>query len=94
MMGWSPRCYIPSFVEIGPLVPGIKILKGFYHIWMLRPSWSCDQDAMNKLSFPLPIEATHKRTTCIMHGFWPPLRTKIESCITTFLFYQSAKAYI
>ena len=21
MMGWSPRCYIPSFVEIGPLVP-------------------------------------------------------------------------
>ena len=21
MMSWSPRCYIPSFVEIGPLVP-------------------------------------------------------------------------
>ena len=20
MMGWSPRCYIPSFLEIGPLV--------------------------------------------------------------------------
>ena len=28
MMGWSPRCYIPSFVEIGLPVPE-KILKGF-----------------------------------------------------------------
>ena len=29
MMGWSPRCYIPSFVEIGPPVPEKKIVKGF-----------------------------------------------------------------
>ena len=29
MMGWSPRCYIPSFVEIGPSVPEKKIFKGF-----------------------------------------------------------------
>ena len=28
MMGRSPQCYIPSFVEIGLLVPE-KILKGF-----------------------------------------------------------------
>ena len=28
MMGWSPGCYISSFVEIGPPVPE-KILKGF-----------------------------------------------------------------
>ena len=28
MMGWSPQCYIPSFVEIGPPVPG-KIFDGF-----------------------------------------------------------------
>ena len=28
MMGWSPRCYIPSFLEIGPPVPE-KIFKGF-----------------------------------------------------------------
>ena len=28
MMGWSPRCYIPSFVEIGPPVPE-KIFEGF-----------------------------------------------------------------
>ena len=29
MMGWSPRCYIPSFVEIGLLVREKKIFKGF-----------------------------------------------------------------
>ena len=29
MMGWSPRSYIPSFVEIGLLVPEKKIFKGF-----------------------------------------------------------------
>ena len=28
MMGWCPRCYIPSFVEIGLPVPE-KIFKGF-----------------------------------------------------------------
>ena len=28
MMGWSPQCYIPSFVEIGPPVPE-KIVEGF-----------------------------------------------------------------
>ena len=35
-------------------------MKGFYHIWMWRPSWSCDPDAVNKLSFPLPKEAPYK----------------------------------
>ena len=29
MMGWSPRCYIPSFVEIGLPVPEMKIFEGF-----------------------------------------------------------------
>ena len=28
MMGWSPRCYIPSFVEISLPVPE-KIFEGF-----------------------------------------------------------------
>ena len=30
----------------------------FYHIW--RPSWSCGQDFMIKLSFPLPMDAPHE----------------------------------
>ena len=29
MMGWSPGCYIPSYVEIGRLVPEKKIFEGF-----------------------------------------------------------------
>ena len=29
MMGWSPRYYIPKFVEIGLPVPEKKIFKGF-----------------------------------------------------------------
>ena len=43
MMGRRPQSYIPSFVEIGPLVPE-KILKGFYNIWTWWPSWSCGQN--------------------------------------------------
>ena len=52
MMGWSPRCYIPSFMNIGPPVLEKKIFEGFYHIWAWRPSWSCDLDHDNKFSFP------------------------------------------
>ena len=29
MMGWSPECYIPSYVEIGPRVPEKKIFEVF-----------------------------------------------------------------
>ena len=39
---------------------GEDFLSGFYHIWAWRPSWSCDQDPANKLSFPLPMDALHK----------------------------------
>ena len=28
-MGWSPRCYIPSYEKIGLLVPEKKIFEGF-----------------------------------------------------------------
>ena len=62
MMGRSHKCYIQSFVEIGPPVHE-KIFEGFYHIWAW---WSCDPDAANKLSFPLP------KMLHIKFGFdWP-----------------------
>ena len=35
-------------------------MKGFYHIWAWGASWSCDPDALKKISFPLPKEAPHK----------------------------------
>ena len=62
-MGWSHRCYIPSFVEIGPPVLDKNIFSGFYHIWAWRPSWSCDLDFAIKLEMPLPKEASHKIST-------------------------------
>ena len=39
-----------------------KMFEGFfaYFIWAWRPSWSCDQDAANKLSFPHPMDALHE----------------------------------
>ena len=38
-----------------PLAGSVEedLLKGFYHILMWRPSWSCDQDHLNKLRFPV-----------------------------------------
>ena len=35
-----------------------RFLKGFYHIWAWRPSWSSDQDTPDKFSFPLNIETS------------------------------------
>ena len=32
----------------------------FYHIWVWRPSWSCDLDCLYKLSFSIPKEAPHE----------------------------------
>ena len=40
--------------------PAENLLKGFYHIWAWRPSWSCDLDFAIKLSSPLPMDAPHK----------------------------------
>ena len=34
-----------------------------------RPSWFCDPDAANKLSFPLPKEAPHKSWFCLTKWF-------------------------
>ena len=48
MMDWSPGCYIPSFVEIGPPVPEKKIFEGFLPYVAWWPSWSCDQHHINK----------------------------------------------
>ena len=53
----------------GQLVPEKKIFEGFYHIWASRPSWSCDPDTVNKLSFPLPKEAARKNWLCSAQRF-------------------------
>ena len=33
MIGWSPQCYIPSFVKIGPPVMEKKIFEVFFTIY-------------------------------------------------------------
>ena len=49
-----------KFRENRPSGSGEEDFKGFYHIWMWRPSWSCDPYAAKKFLFPLPREAPHK----------------------------------
>ena len=60
MMGWSPQCYIPSFMEIRPPVPEKKSFEGFLPyigvaaILVMWPGY-------RKQTFvPLPKEAPHK----------------------------------
>ena len=36
------HCFSITFKIIGLPVLEKKIFKGFYHIWLWRPSWSCD----------------------------------------------------
>ena len=42
-----------------------RFLKGFYHIWALRPSWSCDLYAANKILFPKSKKAPQKNLALI-----------------------------
>ena len=54
-----------KFRENRPASSGNRFL-GLYHIWAWRPSWSCDPNAANKISFPLP------KRLHIKFGFdWP-----------------------
>ena len=46
-----------------------RFLKGFYHIWAWRPSWSCDQDHLNKLSFPHPKESPYEISVQLAQWF-------------------------
>ena len=56
-----------------PLVPEKKIFEVFfYHIWAWRPSWPCDPDAPNKLSFP----PTHGGSTWNLASIGPAVLDK------------------
>ena len=48
-----------KFQDHRPIGSGEEILKGFYHIWALLPSWSCDLDHLYKLLLPFSKEAPH-----------------------------------
>ena len=42
----------------------------FYHIWVWRPSWSCDPDPDNKLYFPNPTGAPYEIGLWLAKQFW------------------------
>ena len=44
-------------------------LKGVYHIWAWRPSWSCDPDNLYTYWFPYPIDAAYKIWLCLVKWF-------------------------
>ena len=68
-MGWSPRCYIPSFVKINPSVLE-KIFEGFLPYMGMGQSWSCDSDATNKILFSYPRWLHIKFGFDRPRGFW------------------------
>ena len=53
---------MPSF-KINRLLVLEKNFKGFYQIWVVWSSWSCDPYTLNKLSFSCPTNAPHVRTS-------------------------------
>ena len=59
-MDWHSKCYIPSFIAIGPLVLEKKIFEGFfYDIWAWGPSRSCDKALVYKFSFLCSKNLSH-----------------------------------
>ena len=60
MMGWSPRCYIPSFMKIGPPVLEKKIFEGFLPYMGMAAFMSCDQHHVNTFSIPCILKLSYK----------------------------------
>ena len=60
MMGLSPGCYIPSFVEIGQPVPKKKIFEGFLPYMGVVAILSCDQHHGIRFSFPCTLKLSYK----------------------------------
>ena len=51
-----------KFYENRPADSGEEdFLKGFYHIWAWRPSWSCDPDHVNNFFHFLVPESFHTK---------------------------------
>ena len=57
MMGWSPRCYIPSFVKIGLPVPEKKIFEEFLPYMGMAAILSCDQHHALQIFISLYLNA-------------------------------------
>ena len=67
MMGWSPGCYIPSFVKIGPSVPNKKFLVGFYHLSAWWPLGHMTSIILSEFHFLVP-ESFHTKFSSDRHS--------------------------
>ena len=72
---WEPMPHT-KFQGHQPFGSREKCFKGFYHIWTWRPSWLCDINRFNSLSFPYPMEAPHE---IWLQSAWWFLRKKFEN---------------
>ena len=66
-----------------------RFLKGFYHIWAWQPTWSCDQDHLNQLSFP--HDAPHEIWLWLAQWFWRRYLKMVDEGWTdngAFLYYE------
>ena len=73
---------IPAKIQPqGILGSGGEIFKGFYHIWMWRPSWSTDRDHFSNFSFPHPKTAPYE--------IWAKLAQRLQrrSCLKFWTFF-------
>ena len=90
MMGWSPGCYIPSFVEIGPPVPEKKILTFFLqymgrggHLDRVTSIMSSDFHYLKAFIQSLVqigtvVSGKIKFEFLYVHDLWPRLRNDLD----------------
>ena len=66
----------------GVLFSGEEDFKGFYHIWVWRPSWSMDRDHFSNISFSQPKEAPHEIWATLAQRLQRRSRLKFSTLIT------------
>ena len=60
-MGWSPPCYRPSFVEIGPPVPEKKTFKEFFPYMGMAASLVMGPASCHQIFISLYLKAFIKK---------------------------------
>ena len=84
MMGWSPECYIQSFVEIGPPVLEKKALEGFLPYkgmnYVIRFSFPCTFKAFiqNLIQICIAVSEKIHFNFLYVHDFGPRSRNDID----------------
>ena len=69
---------------------GEDFLRFLQYIWAWRPSWSCDQDRLNNLSFPHLMEALYEIWLQLAQWFQ---RRRCMKMLTTHTYMWTTEAY-